>query len=68
MIRALIVKGVDMQIRPYQETLKADIRAKWAEGHQNILAVASTGSGKTKIFSDLVREHAKWALEQDDCD
>ncbi len=46
-----------MILRPYQSQLKADIYKSWADGAQNVLAVSATGSGKTVIFSDALREH-----------
>lgn len=35
-----------ISLRPYQADLKARIYAAWAAGHQNVLAVSPTGSGK----------------------
>jgi len=43
-------------LRPYQNQLKADIYSAWADGARNVLAVAATGSGKTTVFSAIMRE------------
>lgn len=43
-------------LRPYQSDLKRDIYAAWQRGAQNVLAVSGTGSGKTVVVSDIVRE------------
>jgi superfamily II DNA or RNA helicase len=42
-----------LTLRPYQTQLIDDIRAKWAGGAQNVLAVMPTGAGKTVAFSKL---------------
>lgn len=46
-----------MRLRPYQAKLKNDIYDAWGDGVQNILAVSPTGSGKTVLFSDVIKEH-----------
>lgn len=43
-------------LRPYQRELHDAIRAEWAAGHDNVLAVAPTGSGKTVLFSTMLAE------------
>lgn len=43
-------------LRPYQQQLKADVLGAWANGHKNVLATASTGSGKTVLLSSIMRE------------
>lgn len=43
-------------LRPYQVALHDGIRAQWAAGHRNVLAVAPTGSGKTVLFSHMLTE------------
>lgn len=40
-------------LRPYQETLVADIRSAFAK-HRRVVAVAPTGSGKTATFAYIV--------------
>lgn len=35
-----------MQLRDYQQTLVDEVRAQWAAGKRNVLAVAPTGAGK----------------------
>lgn len=42
-------------LRPYQAQLLADIRAAFAEGHKRVLAVLSTGGGKTQIIAAVVQ-------------
>jgi superfamily II DNA or RNA helicase len=42
-----------MQLRPYQETLKADVLNAWNSGARNICAVSPTGSGKTHLKSNI---------------
>ena len=42
-----------LTLRPYQTQLIDDIRAKWAGGARNVLAVMPTGAGKTVTFSKL---------------
>ncbi|MGL4556637.1 MAG: DEAD/DEAH box helicase, partial [Afipia sp.] len=41
------------KLRDYQVNLKNDIYSKWAEGHQNVLAVMPTGMGKTVTFCSI---------------
>jgi len=41
-------------LRPYQTRLTAAIRAAWAAGHRNVLAVQATRTGKTVVFSDII--------------
>ena len=43
-----------MQLRPYQETLKADILNAWNNGARNVCAVSPTGSGKTHLKSNVI--------------
>jgi superfamily II DNA or RNA helicase len=42
-----------LSLRPYQHTLREDIRAAFAAGHRQVLAVSPTGSGKTVTFVDM---------------
>lgn len=44
-------------LRPYQTDLKRDVYAAWAAGARNVLAVSGTGSGKTVVLADIIREH-----------
>jgi DNA repair protein RadD len=44
-----------INLRPYQNDLKAQINVEWLQ-HANVLAVAATGSGKTVLFSDIVAD------------
>ena len=45
-----------MNLRPYQYNLKMETRAAWQAGHKNVLVVSPTGSGKTVLFSEELRE------------
>lgn len=45
-----------MQLRPYQQQLKDDIVAAWADGHRDVLAVLPTGGGKTVLFSSVLAD------------
>jgi len=47
-----------MQLRPYQTNLRDAIYAEWQTGNRNVLAVAPTGSGKTVLFSHVIRHNA----------
>ncbi len=43
---------------PDQQTLKNDVYgAWWTEGHQNVLMVSPTGSGKTIIIASIIFDH-----------
>ena len=46
-----------MELRPYQSDIIADIRAQWAAGAHNVLAVLPTGGGKTFTFGTILRDH-----------
>ncbi len=43
------------RLRPYQTAIKDAVLQQWNSGHRNVLVKSSTGSGKTVIFSDIVR-------------
>ncbi|MCH9712728.1 MAG: DEAD/DEAH box helicase [Proteobacteria bacterium] len=45
-----------MKLRPYQGKLKTDVYNAW-DYVRNVLAVSPTGSGKTVLFSDVIKEH-----------
>lgn len=45
-----------IQLRPYQNTLKEDIRRAW-QYQKNVLAVMPTGAGKTVTMADIIREN-----------
>ena len=42
------------QLRPYQETIKAQVFAQWQAGVRNVLVKSPTGSGKTVITGSIV--------------
>ena len=46
-----------MRLRPYQAENKAGIYEAWDSGIKNVLSVNPTGSGKTVIFSEVIKEH-----------
>jgi DNA repair protein RadD len=48
-----------MNLRPYQQQLITDIRLQYQLGHKRVLAVLSTGGGKTYIFSHIAQQAAK---------
>jgi DNA repair protein RadD len=45
------------KIRLYQGEAERDIYSAWSNGARNTLLVLPTGSGKTVIFSDILRQH-----------
>jgi DNA repair protein RadD len=45
-----------MNLRPYQQQLINDIRLQYQLGHKSVLAVLSTGGGKTYIFSYIAQQ------------
>lgn len=45
-----------IQLRDFQAELKAEVKAGWAAGSQNMLAVLPTGGGKTVVFSSLASD------------
>ncbi len=51
-----------MQLRPYQGKLKADIYNAWNAGHNNVMAVSPTGSGKTVIFANIAHDHVGYSM------
>jgi len=54
--------GTAPEPRPYQIASKACVKSEWARGVLRTLLVLPTGTGKTVVFADLVREE----LELDD--
>jgi len=46
-----------MQYRPYQAELDRGIHDGWNAGASNVLAVSPTGSGKTVLFSEIIKRH-----------
>lgn len=45
--------------RPYQSALVEGIRAAWASGARNTLAVLPTGGGKTVVFSGILADESE---------
>ena len=46
-----------MQLRPYQNAAKHEVYAAWNSGLQNVAFISPTGSGKTVVAADVIREH-----------
>jgi superfamily II DNA or RNA helicase len=46
-----------MILSPSQGKLKTDIYNAWDSGYKNVLGVSPTGSGKTVVFSDILKDH-----------
>lgn len=46
-----------MILSPSQGIFKTDIYNAWDAGHKNVLGVSPTGSGKTVVFSDILKDH-----------
>ncbi len=47
-----------MQLRDYQEILKAKIYEAWDSGHRNVMACMPTGMGKTRTFCSIAMDKA----------
>ena len=45
-----------MKLRQYQLDAKQEIYAAWKAGHNNVLLVLPTGSGKTVLYCDILNE------------
>lgn len=45
-----------MNLRPYQEAAKEAVKAEWQAGRRKTLLVLPTGTGKTIVFSALIRD------------
>jgi superfamily II DNA or RNA helicase len=48
-----------MNLRPYQQDMVDQIRLSYQSGHKSVLAVLSTGGGKTRIFSHIAQAAAR---------
>jgi superfamily II DNA or RNA helicase len=48
-----------MNLRPYQQQLITDIRLQYQLGRRSVLAVLSTGAGKTVCFSHIAQSAAR---------
>jgi superfamily II DNA or RNA helicase len=44
------------RLRPFQQGIKAAVFQHWNEGRRNVLVKSPTGSGKTVITADIVRD------------
>jgi len=47
----------ELILRDYQNKLKQDAYNSWNDGNRNVLAVLSTGGGKSKIMSSITLDH-----------
>lgn len=45
-----------MELRPYQEKAKKRIFEEWNQGHKKTLLVQATGTGKTIVFANIIKE------------
>ena len=45
-----------MELRPYQEKAKKRIFEEWNQGHKKTLLVQATGTGKTIVFANVIKE------------
>jgi len=45
-----------MQYRDYQEELDSNIHYEWSNGNRNVIAVSPTGTGKTVLFSGIIKK------------
>lgn len=48
-----------MELRPYQEKAKKRIFEEWNQGHKKTLLVQATGTGKTIVFANVIKEILK---------
>lgn len=48
-----------LSLRPYQQRMVDEIRVQYQLGKKSVLAVLSTGGGKTRIFSHIAEQAAK---------
>ena len=55
---------INTNLRPYQINAKVEIYDKWKSGHKSVLLQMPTGTGKTRLFSSIVREF-HYASEKD---
>ena len=46
-----------MILRPYQQQLYDQIHHGWSQGYNNVIAVAQTGSGKSVLLSEILKNH-----------
>lgn len=45
-----------MELRPYQEKAKKRIFEEWNQGHKKTLLVQATGTGKTIVFANVIKD------------
>lgn len=51
------------ELRPYQQEAVDNIYSAWRAGHRAVLYLSGTGTGKTVVFSHIMREHTGVSLE-----
>ncbi len=50
------------KLRGYQRDIVNGVYANWNAGHQNVMAVSATGSGKTVMMGELARNHSGYGF------
>lgn len=45
------------RLRPFQQQIKTELYQRWQEGLRNVLIVSATGSGKSVMSGDVMREY-----------
>jgi superfamily II DNA or RNA helicase len=50
---------LNLQLRPYQETIVSDLRRAYREGSRAVLLASPTGSGKTAVFAYITEGAAR---------
>ena len=48
--------------RWYQDKLINDSLQAWADGHNVVMAVSPTGSGKTQMMSSIIKQHKGYGV------
>lgn len=51
-------------LRPFQQELKHEIYSAWSRGQKNVMAVLSTGGGKSVVISDIILDGVNAGMNQ----